>query len=233
MRRALALAQVVAVVRVLAVVLALVLVLVLAPARPAIAAESAPAPDGEPAPSGLRVAVRSGVALPIGAIYDASGPLSATVTGYVPMRLDVGFRFALQRLYVGAAGQLAAIVPNACTGAMKCGGSDARIAAMFALHLLPSRAVDPWIGVGIGYETFSLSREAEGVKVDLAASGIELVDVDAGVDLRPSPHVRLGPVVSATLSRFTSVSVNNAESQDFDPMLHSWILFGLRGAYDL
>jgi hypothetical protein len=197
------------------------------------AAESALRGDDEPASSGPRIALRSGVALPVGAIYDASGPLSQSVSGYVPVRIDAGLRFARGRFYLGLAGQLAAVFPNACASGATCSGTDARVAAMFAVHLLPDRFADPWLGIGAGFETFSLSRRADGAKVDLAANGLELVDLDLGVDFRPAPRVRLGPVVSATLGRFTSVTVNGAESQDFDPMLHSWILLGIRGAYDL
>jgi hypothetical protein len=207
-------------------------ILVLSTALVASISASAAADPEENGPA-PRIALRSGVALPVGGIYDASGPLSDSVSGYVPMRLDAGLRFARGRFYAGLAGQLAAVFPNACASGATCSGTDARVAAMFAVHLLPERFADPWVGIGIGYESFSLSRRSDGAKVDLSASGLELAALDLGVDLRPAPHMRIGPVVSATLGRFTSVSVNGAESEDFAPLFHSWILLGVRGAYDL
>jgi hypothetical protein len=209
-------------------------------ATPAVAAAAEGEGEGQeaspsadlPTPSGLRVALRSGVALPLGDAFSASGAMSDTITGSIPVRLDVGYRFA-RHFYVGAVGQLAAIVPNSCVSDARCSGSDMRLGAMIAAHLLPTRLVDPWLGVGIGYESLSVSRSVGGSSVDISARGLEIFDVELGVDLRPTRSLRLGPVISSSIGSYTRVAVNGTPTSDFATSTHAWVMLGFRGAYDL
>lgn len=41
------------------------------------------------------------------------------------------------------------------------------------------------------------------------------------------------PTFSASVGRFTSLRVNGRPTDDFDATVHTWIKFGVRGAYDL
>jgi hypothetical protein len=212
---------------------ALVLATSSALAAPALADERPVAQGaGEPSPSGVRLALRSGVAVPVGEAFVASGALSDTIAGYVPLRLDLGYRLT-RYLYVGAVGQMAVIVPSGCPAGGSCAGSDSRFGAMVAIHLLPSRVLDPWFGVGMGVETLRVSRAAGGSKVDITARGFELLDVDLGVDVRATRALRIGPVLSTSLGRFSSFWINDTKTRDFDTSLHAWVMAGLRGAFDL
>jgi opacity protein-like surface antigen len=183
-------------------------------------------------PSGPRVALRSGFALPVGSAFYASGSLSDTVTGYVPVRLDVGYRFR-DRYYVGLLGQLAQIVPNACPSGASCSGSDTRVGLMAAAHLFPDRTLDPWLGLGMGYELYDVTRTVDGTKAHIGAKGFELLTADLGLDVRTTRGLRLGPVLSTSIGQFTEVTVNEVTTKDFQTQLHAWVLLGLRGAYDL
>src|SRR4051794_13939938 len=111
----------------------------------------------EPRSSGPRLALRTGFAVPIGQTFAASGAIDDTVTGYVPVRLDLGYRIA-HHFYVGVAAQLADVVPSGCTSGMSCSGSDLRFGVMVAYHLLPRSIVDPWLGIGMGFEQLTVSR---------------------------------------------------------------------------
>jgi len=184
------------------------------------------------APSGVRFAVRSGYALPIGSAFQASGSLSDTVSGYVPIRLDVGYRFR-DHFYAGAVGQLAQIIPNQCPSGASCGGTDTRISFMLAAHLFPHRRLDPWLGVGMGFETYGVTRSIEGSKTTINAKGLELCNADLGIDYHPYRGLRVGPVLSTSIGQFTELSVNGVTTKDFQPQLHAWVLLGVRGAYDL
>jgi len=189
-------------------------------------------PSREPSPSGPRIALRTGVAVPFGSAYTASGALSDTITGYVPIRLDVGYRIA-RHLYIGADVQLATILPNACPSGGSCTGSDVRFGAMVAYHLLPGAILDPWIGLGMGYERLNVSRTVDGSTGEVSARGLELADIDIGLDVRPTRSFRLGPVLSSSFTRFTRVAINGVATTDFDPAVHAWVLLGFRGAFDL
>jgi hypothetical protein len=185
-----------------------------------------------PRPSGLSLALRTGVAMPVGEMFVSSGALSSTVTGYVPLRLDVGLRYR-RHLYVGVAAQLARVVPAGCPSGGICSGSDARVGAMIAYHLLPTRTIDPWLGVGVGFERLNVSRALGDASVDVTARGLELLDVELGADVRATRALRLGPVLSTSIGRYATVTVNEVTTRDFQPALHAWVMLGLRGALDL
>ena len=159
--------------------------------------------------------------------------MSDTIKGYVPLRADVGYRFWESHFYVGVAAQLAAIVPTGCAESESCSGTDVRVGALVAYHVLPSRVVDPWIGVGMGYERLKLTRSMDGASVDFTAHGIELFDVELGTDWRATRALRLGPVLSSSIGHFTKIAVNGTSTRDFDTSMHAWVMLGIRGAYDL
>lgn len=186
----------------------------------------------EPAPFGVRFGARSGFAIPAGTTFGGSGPLSDTVTGYLPVRADAGLRI-FDHLYVGALAQLADLLPKACPAEVQCSGSDMRFGAMLAFHVRPRRLLDPWIGAGMGYEIMSVKRTSAANDLRLTARGIELLDLELGVDLRSTSRLRLGPLLSGSLGRYTSIELNGRETRDFESTLHGWAMAGLRGMYDL
>ncbi|CAN5924320.1 hypothetical protein BH11MYX4_BH11MYX4_52470 [soil metagenome] len=200
----------------------------------ALSLASPAAADGAagPSPTGIRVGVRTGFALPAGQAFNGSGALSDTIQGYVPLRLDLGVRIA-RHFYVGALVQRAAIVPDACSGELSCTGSNTRFGVLVGLHLRPAAFADPWVAVGLGYEVLSVSRTTATTRLDLDAKGLELVDVELGLDLRPFAGLRVGPAVSTSIGRYTSISLNGRSTSDFNTVMHGWVLFGLRGAWDL
>lgn len=195
--------------------------------------EAAQAPTPElPKPSGLRLALRTGLALPLGQAFTASGLMSDTITASVPVRLDVGYRFA-RHFYAGGAAQIATIIPNGCPSGSSCSGTDVRFGLMVAYHARPTRTVDPWLGAGVGYEILDVSRSVGGSSVDISARGIEVLDLELGVDLRPTRSLRLGPVLSSSIGKYTRVAVNGTPTADFDTATHAWVMLGFRGAFDL
>lgn len=201
----------------------------------AAAADDTPAGsprNEEPSASGLRFGLRSGVALPFGSAFTGSGSLSDTITGYFPLRIDIGYRIA-RHFYVGVDGQLAAVVPAGCTTGFTCSGTDTRVGVMVAYHFAPSSTFDPHVGIGTGYEVLHTSRSIDGAGVDITARGFEMLDLEAGADVRPARAWRIGPVLSGSMGRFTSVAVNGTTSTDYATAIHAWAMLGIRGAFDL
>jgi hypothetical protein len=195
--------------------------------------QSPPTPQSYDLPaSGPRFGVRTGVARPIGSAFAGSSSMSDTIYGYVPVRLDAGYRIA-RRLYVGIDAQLGAIIPAGCTTGFSCSGMDTRLGIMVAYHLFPTKLVDPYIGVGTGYEILETRRSVGTTSVDITARGFELINGDLGADVRIGRSWRVGPVVSGSVARYTSVAVNGIYSTDFTTLLHAWAMVGVRGAFDL
>ena len=189
-------------------------------------------PAGDLPDSGPRFGVRTGLARPIGSAFAGSSAMSDTIYGYVPLRLDAGYRIE-RHFYVGIDAQLAAIIPAGCTSGYSCSGMDTRLGVMVAYHLLPTKLVDPYLGIGVGYEVLHTTRSVDSTSVDITARGFELFDAELGADLRLGRSWRIGPVISGSVARYTSVAVNGIESTDFTTLLHAWAMVGVRGAFDL
>jgi len=209
---------------------ALVALALVLPTTRAEAADDPPPP--EPRPTGLRLGLRSGVAVPVGQAYEGSGALGDTVAATLPLRVDAGLRLA-SHVYLGLIGQYGLLFPGDCPAGATCSGSQVRLAGLVALHALPRAAFDPWIGVGAGFEWLSVTRAIAGSEVDLSMRGAELFDLELGVDWRPTPKLRLGPVLSTSLGRYTRVTVNGVPTRDFDGTTHAWIMGAFRVATDL
>lgn len=121
----------------------------------------------------FEMGARLGYGLPFGALdatppggQDSSERMRRLLVGQVPLWLDVGVRLQ-ERFFVGGyvqygIGILPKDVSDACDtlqteveaagGSSTCKGFDTRLGAEFLYHLMPSGDVDPWLGVGIGYE---------------------------------------------------------------------------------
>jgi hypothetical protein len=182
--------------------------------------------------SGARLGIRTGVALPMGPLYQSSGALADVVSMSVPLRLDLGYRIG-GHVYVGAATQLSMLVPSGCTSGMTCSGNGTQVSILLAYHALPDRRFDPWVGVGTGYEMMQLHRSSGGMSVDVSARGWDFGSAELGCDYRAGTRMRLGPVLAASFGSFTSVAVNGAAATDFSPAMHAWVTLGFRIASDL
>jgi hypothetical protein len=179
----------------------------------------------------------------------AQRDLSDLTSWRAPVWLDVGYSFS-GAFTVGAYAQVG-VGGNgdACVG--DCDWSDIRVGAQAELRLLPGAPVDPWLGVGLGYEWLSYRQlvsgsvpDAQGELVDINVratetfGGPELL-LQGGIDFQVEDALRVGPYASATLGQYLTDSYSCQPSTPACPSgssvegaaFHSWIGFGLRGAY--
>ena len=217
---------------------ALLLALALA-AGPAAAAAASPASDA----SGFLLSARVGWGVPFGDVSRDAQAVEDVVAAKVPIWLELGYRFARRvdgDLYVELAP--ARVAGAACGAGGACDGYDLRFGLLVHVHLAPTRAIDPWLGVGVGVET--LQAEVQGPDPAAPAggeqwtwSGIE-VPLELGVDARLSARLTLGPYVSASLAQFTSLGEQPAggagATGSIDRRaLHGWMQAGLRATFRL
>src|ERR1700722_18599366 len=213
-------------------------------------------------PIGWEIGLRASYALPFGNVLDdgvlnASSmlvsnpePITQLVKGAVPLRLDAGYRWT-PHLFVGAFFQYEFLVTNdACTAThtLLCNngnfthtGYDAVLGASAQYHLLPSQQLDPWLGVGAGFEWATVGSTSAG-DAHYSMNGW-LIDIDVGADYRVGPALGVGPFVSLGLGEYLSagktywrnidgpVAAGGAESVS-DKALHGWVTLGLRGLFD-
>jgi hypothetical protein len=211
--------------------------------------------------TGFTAGLRLGVGIPLGkagtpdvgnlpGVQVAERDLSDLTPLRAPVWVDLGYTLS-GALTVGAYGQVGfGTTGDACV--QDCDWSDLRIGAQAELRFLPGAAINPWLGVGLGYEWLSyrqlLSAQTPdgqgGQRVDTVRAterfgGPELL-LQGGVDFQVEDALRIGPYASATLAQYLTDSYSCQPAvADLCPSggsidgaaFHSWIGVGLRGAY--
>jgi hypothetical protein len=99
--------------------------------------------------------------------------------------------------------------------------------------------VDPWGGVGVGYavlsSTYTLSVADGGATVRATVNGFEFLNLQLGVDYKPTPSLGLGPFVLLSMGQFSNCSdgARPVNCSITNQTLHEWFTIGVRGAYDI
>jgi len=210
----------------------------------------------------LELGARTGYALRFG--ESSAGEASAVVSGdlaesQVPLWFDLGAR-AGSHAFIGAYLQYGVVVLDdelveSCSeldrtyreqgGNASCRVHDLRLGAQFHYHFVPpGRGVDPWVGVGFGYEWLSAGVFAQGDAgsgdFGLTLHGFEFVNVQAGLDVPAAGAMTVGPFVAFSFGAYERLSrsclgelCSEADATDRlrDAALHQWLFFGLRAEF--
>jgi hypothetical protein len=226
-----------------------------------------PAGAGAPAPVGTELmpgapwmafefGVRFAFGIPLGSAQGGNGnDLSQSISNQIaPLWLDAGIRF-LSNWYVGTyvSYGIASISNQAFQGlcnttGVGCSGNDIRLGIDAAYHFLPDGRVDPWLGLGFGFEWLSGTLTADAahtntgtaITANSGLSGWEFVQVQGGVDFRLlQGALGIGPFVTLAVDQYSHQSApsdnnggttgSNIQNQAF----HEWVLFGAKGTYDV
>lgn len=195
--------------------------------------------------TGFEAGLRLGYGIPLGKVSDPGDDLDQGIASVIPLWLDVGYR-ASPEFLVGVYGQYGigsvGDTFDASCGGLDCSATDTRLGAQVHYHFMPDAGVDPWLGLGFGYEWMTLAFSGPGGEISTTTSGFELVDFQLGVDHRVGEHVYLGAFMSLSLGQYADVSIDcsGAASATCDSIgdgsindkaLHEWLMFGVRGGY--
>jgi hypothetical protein len=190
-------------------------------------------------PSGLALGVRTGYALMLGSMGGSGGgaALTGTTTGVVPIWIDAGYRFN-PKIAVGGYFQynLGSGLENHCPYG-PCTTRDIQIGAQVLYYLMPDSPVDPWIGIGVGYEFLNYVDSGGGI-TDYSWNGIDFLTLQAGGDFKAMASLGLGPFVAFSFGEFLNCSTWETRTYvgpclGIERTLHEWLTFGIRGAYDI
>jgi len=196
-----------------------------------------PSGSGESEASGVELGVRVGYGVPLGSAAQNAN-WSDLIKGMVPFWADVGYRID-PNWYVGGFFQfgLGFVPSNLCASGLSCSENDLRFGLNVHYHLLPNETFDPWIGIGAGYEIWNYSVSAAGVSGSAQLKGWEFGNAQLGLDYKFSPTFGVGPFVSLTVAQFSdssgSFSGVSVSGSIPNKTLHEWLIFGLRGVFDL
>jgi hypothetical protein len=205
------------------------------------AAVAAPGIEVQP-----ELGVRLGYALPFGSAENGVN-LDRGISGAVPVVIEAGVDLG-RAVFVGGLFQYGFAQVKDSTGfcggnGNSCSGSVVRVGIEGMYHFLPELAFAPWAGLGFGYEWLTTSASSSGLG-GLSGShtyrGIELLTLQGGAEYRTGQWT-IGPFLAYSLGRFdTSTgsaqlgSTAGSTGGDIsDTAIHSWLMFGVRGAYGL
>jgi outer membrane protein W len=192
------------------------------------------APAGDARDSKLYLGLRLGYGFPLGrASGDPDAELDRHYSSKLPIWLDAGYRFS-PKFLVGLYGQyaIATLADDSCSDGADCSGSVIRFGLQVQYNAMPNAAVDPWFGLGIGYEL----AHGEGSQTKWDLRGFEFANLQAGFDFKLSAALSLGPFVSYSFGRYASGEYEPGDppsGQVQDKALHEWVVIGLRTALHL
>ena len=125
----------------------------------------------EQLPVRFEAGARVGIGLPIGKAAGASQnspqgtSLGDLVAWTVPLQLDVGARIG--PVFVGGRASYAfGKTGSSFDAASSRSASDVRVGFEVLWHFAADHQVDPWAGIGVGYEWLNLSASASNGSVD-------------------------------------------------------------------
>ncbi len=178
----------------------------------------------------IKIGLRVGYGLPMGE-FAKDSKMSDFVSGMIPIWLDLGY-MVTPNIMVGLYANYGIImldskISDACSD---CSASQIRFGIQGQYHLSPAESLDPWFGLGLGYEMFNLktpsvSATGGATTADSNATGLEFLNLQAGANFKVADSIGVGPFVSFSLGQFSSVEGNDIK----DKSMHQWLVLGVGG----
>jgi len=197
----------------------------------AASGEASASSEGVPDTGGkVKVGLRLGYGLPMG--ESAKGAkMSDGISGMIPIWLDLGY-MVTPNIMVGLYAQYGLVMVKNCPDGADCSGSDIRVGLQGQYHLSPAESMDPWFGLGVGYEMASTKVSAGGAETTGTLSGLEFANIQAGADFKAGP-LAVGPFLSFSLGQYSKAKVEtpagSADGDITDKAMHQWLVIGVKG----
>jgi hypothetical protein len=211
-----------------------------AEANPTLVKKEAPSnPD-----RGLSLGLRTGYALPFGKPYDSDVSMSNDLRGIVPIWVDAGYRIN-PSIYVGAYGAFGLGIVHTsdtqCTNGVSCSAYDVRIGINAQYHFRPKTDVDPWIGLGFGYEWLHYTASGFGVTFSQTLRGFEVIGLQVGTDFELATGFHMGPFIGYSIAKYSDGTVSrkdplsnvSSSTSIANTAAHEWLTLGIRGVLDI
>jgi len=203
----------------------------------------------------IHLGVRLGYGIPLGKINGESSTTVGGITvtsegtklndvysGMIPIWLDLGY-FVTPNIMVGLYGHYGiAMIKDGdannlqgCPEGADCSGSVIRIGLQGQYHLSRGESLDPWFGLGIGYEFASASLSSGGTEFSATYKGLEFLNLQAGADFKVANNIGIGPFASFSLGQYSSRSTDpeipGASDDIEEKAMHEWLVIGVHGAF--
>ena len=158
--------------------------------------------------------------------------MSDYVGGMIPIWLDLGY-MVTPTIMVGLYAQYGLLMGvkaggQDCPSGVSCSGNDIRIGLQGQYHLSPGESLNPWFGLGIGYEMLNTKYSGGGVDVKGGAKGLEYANLQGGADFKVAESFAVGPFVSFSLGQYSKTSGDNSADIP-EKAMHQWLTLGVKG----
>lgn len=195
---------------------------------PALEAPRTLPPAGRASPARVSLGLRLGWAIGQGNVDDETG-MAEWISSTVPLQADLLVRVA-PRLSVGLYGAYGFgraggdVSPRCEQAGASCTLAVVRLGVQ-GTYELAGPGSTRWLAAGFGYERSSVHQEQGGNEpLDVANAGLEVVNVQAGLDWRMAPGLSLGPFGMLSAGFYGAVK---------DDSFHMWAQLGVRCRVDL
>lgn len=194
-----------------------------------------------PAPQGLTLSAWGGLGLPTGRFADDGGSVGDVVGVSVPIGIGAYYRFN-PHFRLGGLFEVAPLTvdDSACPDDSDCSGTSYRIGIDAQYHFTPFRRVDPWLGVGFGYEWTTLTASTydywtdTDYYADTKFNGWLFPRFTGGLDFAVAPRFTVGPYFSYALGEYSHVDYGDHDSGEIShKAFHGWFEIGVRGNFNL
>jgi hypothetical protein len=186
---------------------------------------------------GLQLALRTGFIFPFGDITKGilggqpGGSFSESYTGFIPIVAEAGWRID-PNVFVGvvveyALGLVKSSAHTCMGGLYSCSGSDLLIGVEGLYHFKPKTRLDPWAGVGTGYEWLG-SLDGTWVK------GFQFINLHVGIDFPVASGFFVAPFLTFAVGKYSKIGDFGSRDADIsNTSLHELLTIGLRGSFNL
>ncbi|MGE0326112.1 MAG: outer membrane beta-barrel protein [Polyangiaceae bacterium] len=180
----------------------------------------------------ISVGLRVGYGIPMGDAAEDS-KLSDTVSSALPaLQLDAGY-FVTPEIMVGAYFGYAILnlSDDGCPSGADCSANQLRYGIQAQYHLSRGESVDPWFGLGFGFEDVSTKVEAGGISADGGLSGLEFISLNGGADFEVADGIGVGPYVSFALGQYSKAEAGGQSADIEKTAMHQWLTLGVKGTF--
>jgi hypothetical protein len=158
--------------------------------------------------------------------------LSDGISGGFPVVIEAAGRIN-RNISVGLSGQYGYLLTKNCTTGVTCSAADYQVLVEGIYNARMGSTIDPWVGVGIGWEKLSLSESAGAASQSVDASGWGLASVQVGGNFLAAPQVEVGPFLSFSVGKYGSASAGGYSGDIMNTAFHEWLQIGVRGTFNL
>ena len=220
--------------------------------------EPEPVADAPASETRLELGLRSGLGIPFGEAKKGVS-FNDLTSLQIPIWAEIGGRFGKKRdLHFGLYGAygitfVSRNIADACEAAeaqfpgleANCTASDLRLGLQVLYFLRPAPDAPKaklWLGVGLGWEWFSLREhltlENESATLSVALNGIDL-GLQFGFEYEATKAFGIGPFIALGNSAFFSQNqectgscgtIQGGSASIESPSFHNWVFAGVRGS---